>query len=80
MCECAQVFGGNDPHSATEYHPLVVTAEPDGGLERLSEAAQRAVRVLAGVHVTRRGRLAPTAGECRVRAACLRGRPGSGAV
>lgn len=58
-----QVFGGNDPHSANEYHPLIVTAEPTGGLERLSEAAQRAARVLAGVHYTRRGRLAPTAGQ-----------------
>lgn len=72
MCVCAQVFGGNDPHSATDYHPLVVTAEPDGGLERLSEAAQRAVRVLAGVHVTRRGRLAPTAGACGLRGLCGR--------
>lgn len=56
-----KVWGGNDPHSADEYHPLVVTAEPVGGLERLAEAAQRAARVLAGVHYTRRGRLAPTA-------------------
>lgn len=57
------MFGGNNPHSATEYHPLIVTAEPAGGLERLSEQAQRAVRVLAGVHYTRRGRLSPTAGK-----------------
>ncbi|KAF9811082.1 hypothetical protein SFRURICE_012481 [Spodoptera frugiperda] len=56
-----KVYGGNDPHSATEYHPLIVTAEPLGGLERLSEPAQRQARVLAGVHYTRRGRLAPTA-------------------
>ncbi|CAH0696968.1 unnamed protein product [Spodoptera exigua] len=60
--QCSQVYGGNDPHSATEYHPLIVTAEPLGGLERLSEPAQRQARVLAGVHYTRRGRLAPTAG------------------
>ncbi|CAB3258621.1 unnamed protein product [Arctia plantaginis] len=56
-----KVFGGNDPHSANEYHPLIVTAEPVGGLERLGETAQRAARVLAGVHYTRRGRLTPTA-------------------
>lgn len=56
-----KVYGGNDPHSASEYHPLVVTDEPEGGLERLPEAAQRAARVLAGAHVTRRGRLAPAA-------------------
>ncbi|CAH0401754.1 unnamed protein product [Chilo suppressalis] len=55
------VWGGNNPHSATEYHPLIVTVDPEGGLERLSEAAQRQTRVLAGIHVPRRGRLAPTA-------------------
>lgn len=43
-----RVSGGEDPHSAAEYHPLVVTAEPVGGLERLAERAQRAARVLAG--------------------------------
>ncbi|KAJ0170663.1 hypothetical protein K1T71_013435 [Dendrolimus kikuchii] len=56
-----KVFGGNDPHSANEYHPLIVTAEPVGGLERLEEGAQRAAKVLAGVQYTRRGRLSPTA-------------------
>ncbi|KAI5645559.1 electron transfer DM13 domain-containing protein [Phthorimaea operculella] len=55
-----KVYGGNDPHSATDYHPLIVTAEPRGGLERLSEKEQRAAKVLAGVHYTRRGRLSPT--------------------
>ncbi|XP_060806924.1 protein Skeletor, isoforms B/C [Amyelois transitella] len=61
-----KVLGGNDPHSATEYHPLVVTAAAAGGLEQLGEAAQRAARVLAGVLAPRRGRLAPTAagGKC----------------
>ncbi|XP_072933137.1 protein Skeletor, isoforms B/C isoform X2 [Epargyreus clarus] len=56
-----KVMGGNDPHSAEAYHPLVVTSEPHGGLERLSDDAQRAVRVLAGARHTRRGRLSPTA-------------------
>ncbi|XP_028176410.1 protein Skeletor, isoforms B/C-like [Ostrinia furnacalis] len=56
-----KVYGGNNPHSATEYHPLIVTASPLGGLERLPDAEQRAARVLAGVHYPRRGRLAPTA-------------------
>lgn len=40
-------LGGNDPHSPTEYHPLVVRA-PDG-------------RVLAGVQYSRRGHPHPTA-------------------
>ncbi|XP_068625732.1 protein Skeletor, isoforms B/C [Battus philenor] len=56
-----KVSGGNEPHSATLYHPLVVTTEPHGGLERLPDAAQREVRVLAGARTTRRARLAPSA-------------------
>lgn len=65
------VYGGNEPHSATEYHPLVVTAEQGGGLERLSDSALRQVRVLAGLHYSRRGLLQPTAagGLCLGRAA-----------
>ncbi|CAH2096688.1 unnamed protein product [Euphydryas editha] len=55
------VGGGDDPHSAELYHPLVLTAERHGGLERLDDAAQRAVRVLAGARPTRRGRLSPAA-------------------
>ncbi|CAG9134831.1 unnamed protein product [Plutella xylostella] len=55
-----KVFGGNDPHSARFYHPLMITTEPVGGLERLDEAAARAVRVLAGGAHTRRGRVTPT--------------------
>ncbi|XP_013165780.1 PREDICTED: protein Skeletor, isoforms B/C [Papilio xuthus] len=66
-----KVSGGNEPHSAALYHPLVVTAEPHGGLERLDDAAQRAVRVLAGARPTRRARLAPApAGPL-----CLAARP-----
>ncbi|XP_045455231.1 protein Skeletor, isoforms B/C [Melitaea cinxia] len=55
------VSGGDDPHSAELYHPLVLTAERHGGLERLGEAQQRRVRVLAGARPTRRGRLRPAA-------------------
>ncbi|XP_064074905.1 protein Skeletor, isoforms B/C [Vanessa tameamea] len=55
------VSGGDDPHSAELYHPLVITAERHGGLERLDDATQRGVRVLAGARHTRRGRLSPTA-------------------
>ncbi|XP_045780249.1 protein Skeletor, isoforms B/C [Maniola jurtina] len=56
-----QVSGGDDPHSAALYHPLVITTEPHGGLERLQDADQHSVRVLAGTRHTRRGRLSPTA-------------------
>ncbi|XP_053619757.1 protein Skeletor, isoforms B/C [Plodia interpunctella] len=66
-----KVLGGNDPHSASEYHPLIVTADAAGGLERLSERQQRAQRVLAGVHSPRRGRLAPTAAGAK----CVGTRP-----
>lgn len=57
----AQVFGGNSPHSPEYYHPLVITDESRGGFDRLTEAKQNEIRVLAGVEFTRRGRPKPTA-------------------
>ncbi|CAK1594786.1 unnamed protein product [Parnassius mnemosyne] len=65
-----RVSGGNEPHSATEYHPLVVTPEPHGGLERLADSEQRRVRVLAGARATRRGLSPDAAGPL-----CLATRP-----
>ncbi|XP_015594898.1 protein Skeletor, isoforms B/C [Cephus cinctus] len=56
-----KVHGGNNPHSATTYHPIIITDEPHGGYDRLSDTAQSKVRVLAGVEFTRRGRPRPTA-------------------
>lgn len=56
-----QVRGGNNPHSPDNYHPLVITDEPRGGYDRLSDAKQSEIRVLAGVEFTRRGRPKPTA-------------------
>ncbi|CAG9821964.1 unnamed protein product [Phaedon cochleariae] len=56
-----RVRGGNDPHSPEHYHPLVLTDEPYGGFDKLSDAAQAKVRVLAGVEYSRRGRPRPTA-------------------
>jgi hypothetical protein len=58
-----KVYGGNNPHSAETYHPFIVTDEPHGGFDRLSEEGQRRVRVLAGVEFTRRGQPRPTAGK-----------------
>jgi len=58
---CFQVRGGNNPHSAEHYHPMIITDEPTGGFDRLSEEAQKAVRVYAGVEFTRRGQPRPTA-------------------
>ncbi|XP_062534432.1 protein Skeletor, isoforms B/C [Armigeres subalbatus] len=56
-----KVRGGNNPHSPEFYHPLVITDEPRGGFDRLSDAKQSEIRVLAGVEFTRRGRPKPTA-------------------
>ena len=57
-----QVEGGNDPHSPTHYHPLIITDEPIGGYEQLTEEQRKDVRVLAGVEFTRRGQPRPIAG------------------
>jgi len=32
-----RVEGGKDPYSAEFYHPLVITSDPIGGYDRLSE-------------------------------------------
>lgn len=56
-----KVRGGNNPHSPEHYHPLVITDDPQGGYDRLSDAKQSEIRVLAGVEFTRRGRPKPTA-------------------
>lgn len=56
-----KVRGGNNPHSAEFYHPMVITDEPRGGFDRLSDLKQTEIRVLAGVEYSRRGRPKPTA-------------------
>ncbi|XP_039278972.1 protein Skeletor, isoforms B/C [Nilaparvata lugens] len=55
-----RIFGGNNPHSAEFYNPFIITDEPHGGVERLSEAAQKQIRVLGGVQYTLRGQPRPT--------------------
>uniref|UniRef100_A0A8D8ZRQ2 Protein Skeletor, isoforms B/C n=1 Tax=Cacopsylla melanoneura TaxID=428564 RepID=A0A8D8ZRQ2_9HEMI len=55
------VYGGNNPHSAEYYNPLVITDEPHGGIEKLTESAQSNIRILAGVQYTLRGAPRPTA-------------------
>ncbi|XP_072398857.1 protein Skeletor, isoforms B/C [Diabrotica undecimpunctata] len=55
-----KVYGGNNPHSAEYYHPLIITDEPHGGFDRLTDEAQSKIRVLAGVEYSRRGRPRPT--------------------
>ncbi|XP_022900709.1 protein Skeletor, isoforms B/C [Onthophagus taurus] len=55
-----KVRGGNNPHSAEFYHPLIITNEAHGGYDKLTDVAQSKIRVLAGVEYTRRGRPRPT--------------------
>lgn len=55
-----KVRGGNNPHSVEHYHPLIITDEPIGGFDRLSDSKQKEVRVLAGVEFSRRGKPKPT--------------------
>jgi len=50
-----QVEGGSNTRSAEEFHPFIITDEPVGGYERLTEVQRSKVRVLAGVKFTRRG-------------------------
>ena len=57
-----RVHGGNNPHSSNLYHPLIITDESHGGYDKLTDAAQNKIRVLAGVEFTRRGLPRPTAG------------------
>ncbi|XP_014255074.1 protein Skeletor, isoforms B/C [Cimex lectularius] len=55
-----RIFGGNNPHSAELYNPLIITDEPHGGLERRTEESNRNIRILAGVQYTLRGQPRPT--------------------
>ncbi len=56
-----RVEGGQDPYSAEFYNPLVITTDPVGGFERLSDEEKSRVRILAGVDFTRRGVARPSA-------------------
>lgn len=57
-----KVYGGNNPHSAELYHPIIITDEPRGGYDKLNDESQSKVRVLAGVEYSLRRRPVPTAG------------------
>jgi len=48
------VEGGNNPRTIDHYHPFIITNEPVGGQTKNQV-------VLAGIEVTRRGQLQPTA-------------------
>ncbi|KAL3269598.1 hypothetical protein HHI36_008662 [Cryptolaemus montrouzieri] len=55
-----KVYGGNNPHMAELYHPLIITDESHGGFDKLTDEAQSKIRVLAGIEYSRRGRPRPT--------------------
>ncbi|XP_027842115.2 protein Skeletor, isoforms B/C [Aphis gossypii] len=66
------IYGGNNPHSSQYYHPFIITDEPNGGYDGMTEVAQKHTRILAGVQYTLRRQARPTsAGPL-----CLRERKG----
>lgn len=66
------IYGGNNPHSSQYYHPFVITDEPNGGYDGMTDVAQKHTRILAGVQYTLRRQARPTsAGPL-----CLRERKG----
>ena len=56
-----RVEGGDDPYDPDFYNPLVISTDPVGGFERLSNEKDSRIRVLAGLEYTRRGVPRPTA-------------------
>ena len=51
-----RVEGGDDPYDPDFYNPFVISTDPVGGFDRLSnEKNYPRVRVLAGLEYTRRG-------------------------
>lgn len=56
-----RVEGGDDPYNPDFYNPLVISTDPVGGYERLSNEKNSRIRVLAGLEYTRRGVPRPTA-------------------
>ncbi len=61
-----RVEGGDDPYNPDFYNPLVISTDPIGGYERLSNEKNSRIRVLAGLEYTRRGVPRPTAsGMCQ---------------
>ena len=66
-----RVEGGNDPYNPDFYNPLVISTDPVGGYERLSNEKNSRIRVLAGLEYTRRGEPRTTASGIKFLAAGL---------
>jgi len=56
-----RVEGGNDPYNPDFYNPMVISTDPVGGYERLSNEKNNRIKVLAGLEYTRRGEPRTTA-------------------
>ncbi|XP_053202409.1 protein Skeletor, isoforms B/C-like [Panonychus citri] len=56
-----RVEGGSNPHNARYYHPLYITDDPMGGLDKMKEEDRKRRHVYAGIEYDRKGRPTPTA-------------------
>lgn len=56
------IYGGNNPHSSQYYHPFIITDEPNGGYDSMTDVVQKRTRILAGVQYTLRRQARPTSG------------------
>ncbi|XP_041786217.1 protein Skeletor, isoforms B/C isoform X1 [Anopheles merus] len=54
------VEGGLDPNVPAKYHPFYITDDSVGGYEHQSEEDRKNIRIFAGVHRSRSGKLVPT--------------------
>ncbi|XP_058062739.1 protein Skeletor, isoforms B/C isoform X1 [Anopheles bellator] len=54
------VEGGLDPNVPAKYHPFYITDDPVGGYEHQPEEDRKNIRIFAGVHRSRSGKLMPT--------------------
>ncbi|XP_055923228.1 protein Skeletor, isoforms B/C isoform X2 [Eupeodes corollae] len=54
------VEGGNNPDIPAKYHPFYISDDPIGGFEYKTDEEKAAVKVFAGVHKSRSGKVTPT--------------------
>ncbi|XP_055385221.1 protein Skeletor, isoforms B/C isoform X2 [Condylostylus longicornis] len=54
------VEGGNDSDTPAKYHPFYITDDPVGGYEYKTEEEKNEVKIFAGVHKSRSGKIIPT--------------------
>lgn len=54
------VEGGNDADTPAKYHPFYITDDSVGGFEHKSEEEREKIKIFAGVHRSRNGKVTPT--------------------